>query len=258
LWRVSAVDQSMGADRAVVGERLRCVAGLLVDRQLTPAEAARVAEVVPAVDAGAIRGAWFSGAITQEDDQQHALSALLAARGALEEGGGRGGPSGRPSVPRLLWLAVITLAALNPARLSRLSTGRRLVGVGTVAGVLVGVALVAGPLLRAIDVSPPTALVAAGFVLFPAAVVDLARRHQASPAGAGPVPMLLAVLRPGVVALVLAVAADGGAGAGVVLAAVAGIVVALARRPADAVGRFAGAVAVAGAVDLVVHGALNV
>jgi hypothetical protein len=67
---------------AAVAERHRCVAGLLVDRQVTAAEAADQAEPER------VRGAWFREGVTQMDDQQHALSALLAAVTVL-------GPDGR-------------------------------------------------------------------------------------------------------------------------------------------------------------------
>jgi len=62
LWTVASPE-----DRAEIAERSECVAGMLVDRQAggdDPAE----------------RGAWFQFDITQMDDQQHALSALLLTR----------------------------------------------------------------------------------------------------------------------------------------------------------------------------------
>lgn len=55
-------------------ERLRCVAGVLMNRQMTDADAARY----PAPDR--VRGAWLREGITQIDDQQHAMSALLLLR----------------------------------------------------------------------------------------------------------------------------------------------------------------------------------
>lgn len=59
------------SDRADLLERGRCTAGMLVDRQVSPAEAAEH------VDPDAVGGAWFRKGDTQMDDQQHALSALL-------------------------------------------------------------------------------------------------------------------------------------------------------------------------------------
>ena len=56
---------------AVLAERASCVAGMLVERQLDPAEAAGM----PAPDRAV--GGWYQFEVTQMDDQQHALSALL-------------------------------------------------------------------------------------------------------------------------------------------------------------------------------------
>lgn len=81
LWRASAADPGLADLRAGAAGRLACLSGLLVDRQVGPTEAA----AGPRPDA--TRGAWFSGGRTQMDDQQHALSALLAATAVLEEGG---------------------------------------------------------------------------------------------------------------------------------------------------------------------------
>jgi hypothetical protein len=55
-------------------ERADCAAGMLVDRQVTEADAARDAEPDRTI------GAWFRLGQTQMDDQQHALSALLLLR----------------------------------------------------------------------------------------------------------------------------------------------------------------------------------
>lgn len=56
--------------REIAVDRLRCVAGLLVDRQVR-ADDPRTA------------GAWFRHGVTQMDDQQHALSALLLTEDLL-------------------------------------------------------------------------------------------------------------------------------------------------------------------------------
>src|ERR687897_64998 len=94
LWRLSAADHGLAGDRGAISERLRCVAGMLVDRQVTAAEAAESGHP------GLARGAWFYKDLTQMDDQQHSLSALLLAEPALaEEGaaaGGRCEPGDRP------------------------------------------------------------------------------------------------------------------------------------------------------------------
>jgi hypothetical protein len=61
-------------DLDALTDRADCAAGLLVDRQVTEAEAATDDE--PARTSGA----WFRLGDTQMDDQQHALSALLLLR----------------------------------------------------------------------------------------------------------------------------------------------------------------------------------
>jgi hypothetical protein len=158
-----------------------------------------------------------------------------------------------------VWLAVVALAAVNPARVRRLvgppSAGAVAAGAavddrsgmaeGAVAagtagsGLAVGavatgaaasalavgaVAVIAGPLLRAADVSPSTALVAAGLVVALAAVVDAVARRPAplarwGPGGGALVPLAVpALVRPAVTVLAVAVAADGGLVAGIAVA----------------------------------------
>jgi hypothetical protein len=64
---------------AQIEERLVCTAGFMVERQVSPEEAAKTA--APALQAGA----WFYRGYTQMDGQQHVLSTLLAALTVLEE-----------------------------------------------------------------------------------------------------------------------------------------------------------------------------
>ena len=66
MWRLGAREPGLGINRDQVADRLACVAGLLVDRQSH--------SVDPRVD-----GAWFRAGVTQVDDEQHGISALLAA-----------------------------------------------------------------------------------------------------------------------------------------------------------------------------------
>jgi hypothetical protein len=73
LWRAAGHEAALAPIRNRVGERARCVAGLLVERQVSAGQAAGDAR--PEVT----RGAWFADGRTQMDDQQHALSALLGA-----------------------------------------------------------------------------------------------------------------------------------------------------------------------------------
>lgn len=63
-----------------------CVAGILLHRQESPAEAARAPQPERA------RGAWFTGDWTQLDDQQHTLSTLIGVLN-LERAGATGGGS---------------------------------------------------------------------------------------------------------------------------------------------------------------------
>ena len=72
IWRLAAVDDGLDVDAEAVGDRLVCVAGMLVDRQAHSDD--------PRTD-----GAWFRLGVTQVDDEQHAISALLAALPVIEE-----------------------------------------------------------------------------------------------------------------------------------------------------------------------------
>jgi hypothetical protein len=62
------------ADSDALRERALCGAGVLLDRQTTAAEAERYPDPARA------RGTWIRQGVTQIDDQQHALSALLLVR----------------------------------------------------------------------------------------------------------------------------------------------------------------------------------
>ncbi len=71
LWQVAMSDERVNDLAEPLAERSRCVAGMLLDRQVS-AEEAR-----DHPDPSRAQGAWFQFGITQMDDQQHALSALL-------------------------------------------------------------------------------------------------------------------------------------------------------------------------------------
>jgi hypothetical protein len=75
IWRLAGEGPLPGVARTTVADRLACVAGMLVARQVHDREDVHV------------DGAWFRGDVTQVDDQQHAVSALLAALPVLPERG---------------------------------------------------------------------------------------------------------------------------------------------------------------------------
>ena len=78
LWRVASTttgqtNDALADERDDIAERALCVASLLVDRQVDASEAQEE------LDPDRARGAWFQFGVTQMDDQQHAMSALLRA-----------------------------------------------------------------------------------------------------------------------------------------------------------------------------------
>ncbi len=276
LWRLADAGEPIDRQE-VVAERARCVAGMLAERQVGEDEAAGSGHP------GLTRGAWFHDDVTQMDDQQHALSALLLAEPLLA-GPARSAeltPSTDDVTPgRAVWLGVVALAAVDPWRVRRQAGGLtgRAVAVGSVvAAAAVGLAAVIGSaLLRAADVSASTALVAAGLVVALAAVIDAVRRPTGLPPG-GPgegalVPLAVpALVRPSVVLLAAATAAAGGLAAGLVVAAAVAVAGASTRLHAPrgtGGGRGSGfaevarwsfvVLAVLGGVDLVAHGVLSV
>jgi hypothetical protein len=71
LWAAAALRGGEGDWADLLAERTRRAAALLVQRQVGAADAAGLP------NGGGAEGAWFRNGITQMDDQQHALSALL-------------------------------------------------------------------------------------------------------------------------------------------------------------------------------------
>jgi hypothetical protein len=80
LARLAESDARLADLRPALRDRLACGASLLATRQVDVAAARRFAEPKLVV------GAWFREGVTRMDDQQHALSGLLAAAGRLAEG----------------------------------------------------------------------------------------------------------------------------------------------------------------------------
>jgi hypothetical protein len=76
-WRLSRSDTRFADLESDIADRLRCLAGRLVERQATALESAN--DPHPQ----AVVGAWFTDGYAQMDDQQHAMSALIAARELL-------------------------------------------------------------------------------------------------------------------------------------------------------------------------------
>jgi len=79
LWTVAIREPGVAALAEAAAERSACVAGLLVERQIDETEAGAFE------DRSRVFGAWFQFGITQMDDQQHPLSALLRTLPILEE-----------------------------------------------------------------------------------------------------------------------------------------------------------------------------
>ncbi|HMO97006.1 MAG TPA: hypothetical protein PKD27_12880, partial [Tepidiformaceae bacterium] len=73
LHHLATVDPRLADIEERLAERIGCAAGMLVERQWTPQQAASAPVPVRA------EGAWFDEGLTHMDDQQHALSGLLYA-----------------------------------------------------------------------------------------------------------------------------------------------------------------------------------
>lgn len=231
-----------GDAAAGLPERMRCVAGMLVARQVVS-------------DDPAVAGAWFTDGVTRMDDQQHALSALLLNRSVIAaDDTAVGGGEQRHSV---LWLALAALAVANPLRPLPRGTGPRwwpvgaLAGAGAVVAVALGACLLvaaSGPVLDALDVSPASARAAAGAALAVAAVVTVIRPPSAGGALIGATSVLA-----------LAVGADDGARAipFIVVAALATLAVP-ERWRTNGAARAVAVVALLVAADLLVDGVLGV
>ncbi len=71
LWRLAGADPRLADILPGLEDDLRCMAGMSVARQVSPAEAAGYARP------GLVRGAWFYRDYSQVDDQQHTIAALV-------------------------------------------------------------------------------------------------------------------------------------------------------------------------------------
>ena len=222
LWRLGGRDGRVADIRGAVADRALCNAGL-------------------AVRAQSASGAWYRHGITRMDDQQHALSALLKAAEIRQATA-----ASRDSRHVNGWLAIVALVALlNPFRVRR-GVDRRAVAAAVVA--LVVAAALGDVVLRALDVSVPSARLAAGVLVALAGAVDLFRR-SGEPVGL-----------PAALVVALLLGADAGVGvvlvAGVLAAAM--LFVPVEGRARTWAGRLLACVAVATGMLLVVSGVLAV
>jgi hypothetical protein len=78
IWRLAQEDGRLADLVANVEDRIVCYAGMMVERQVTPAEAAGYPH--PEL----VQGAWFYRGYVQMDDVQHVMAGLLAALPVLE------------------------------------------------------------------------------------------------------------------------------------------------------------------------------
>jgi small neutral amino acid transporter SnatA (MarC family) len=215
-WLVAQADPRLRDLRGVIAERATCVAGLAIDEQSDPDEAADAARPER------VEGAWFTDGETRMDDQQHALAGLLRTIPIVEAGQGTEDSSG-PAASAWLWVAVLLLA-LNPARAAfgvprARRSPRAAAGLAAAGGLIGGVAVCAAaavgePLLDALDASDASFRTAAGIVAVLAGAADLFRRPpRPEPALAGrraalvPVAVPL-VARPALLVLALGAGAD--------------------------------------------------
>lgn len=78
LWRLAQEDGRLADLIPNVEDRIACYAGMMVERQVTPAEATGYPRP------GLVQGAWFYRGYVQMDDVQHVMAGLLAALPVLE------------------------------------------------------------------------------------------------------------------------------------------------------------------------------
>ncbi len=220
-----------------VAARIACNAGMLVERQVPPG----------APDAE--RGAWFQFGVTQMDDQQHALSALIFALPALAADPATL-PKGAP-LPASGWVALAAVVAVAAWRGTRGRSGaeadgrtdrrERFAPLSRLAPLaLVPMAFLGGTVVDALDVSAPTALVAAGVAAVVGALARVAWRDRTA----------VPALAPDAVFVALACGAGGRAwwvAAGAVIAVAVRV-----RTPWSAL------VAAAAGVALVVEGVYGI
>lgn len=213
-WTNFALTQSalQGQVRGL-SDRLQCNSALLVDRQTTDVDAKGFESP------DRVNGAWLSSGVTQVDDQQHAMSALLMANKVNEKILVAGGElPRRDSVPSAFLVVLLTIVLLSPPRLVR--TLRHLHATRSVHGlerrgsqphlgylyrfaVLFSIVILNGSrVLQWLNTNVPTALIAAGVVGVLASLGAIMQRSHAPS-------LFYVVVRPELVIFGLAVSADG-------------------------------------------------
>ena len=163
-----------GSESSIVSSgrsRLACNNGTLIERQI------RRSGDAPDRTAGS----WMSSGVTQVDDQQHSLSALIAGDQLLVDSSDPR-PSRRQPIDWSTSLVIVAmLLVASPARWSMhiaatpRASRRVLIGGAVFLGLL---AAASASLLASIDVSVPTAAVAAGVVVVLGALASLVGVHK--------------------------------------------------------------------------------
>jgi small neutral amino acid transporter SnatA (MarC family) len=212
LWRAAGEDPRLGDIRGAMAKQAVCVAGLAVDSQSGSAEAQA------SKNPSRVEGAWFRDGVTRMDDQQHALAGILRTIPMVAAARAADGEREDPA-PALLWILALLLA-LNPARaafgIARTGDAARVAATGGALGGLAicGVALLADPLLGALNVSAPGFRTVAGVLALLLGAHDLFRRPPSpdpalpgSRAALVPVAFPL-VARPALLVMALGVGAD--------------------------------------------------
>jgi small neutral amino acid transporter SnatA (MarC family) len=177
LWRIARAEPSLADIQDPIAARATCIAGIAVREQTSTADAAS------ARNPSRVDGAWFfDDGETRMDDQQHALASLLRTEAIVEAGS----PASDDDAPSAWLWALALLLALNPARAAfgvpRADRSSRevawLCAIGGAIGALAVCvfAVLADPLLDALDVSTPAFRTAAGAIALLAGAVDLIRR----------------------------------------------------------------------------------
>ena len=211
--RLALANDEFAGSVSALNERLSCNNSLLIKRQVSQNESQTY------LHPSRVVGAWLSGGVTQVDDQQHAMSALLQANTVNDRIAQSGGElPRRESVPSSLLVVLLTILLLNPPRLVR--SVRHLHAARSVHGlerrgsqptlhylyrftILFGMIILNGSrVLGWLDTNVPTALIAAGVVGVLASLSTLAYKSTAPS-------LFFVVARPELLIFGLAVSAGG-------------------------------------------------